>query len=604
MRKAVFHIGNGKTGSTSLQSFLSFNASLDGAEDAYEYCAIRPNGAVESGDWILQEAERSVLNNAVSSPDIATLEDTSLLQSGLEEIWNRGKVPIFSQEDWFRRGAEFERAQLFARLGLTARIVVYVRPQVEWFNSAWWQWWAWDERFTTPEDVLEEWGTSFLCWDKFIKVWRRLHNVSELSVRIHTGDVVRDFCDTLTAKPPKKQKARRENVSMSEDLIKLYNSFPKMRQPHSSYIDAILTDKLGLGGGAPWVLTPDVTQKIISACAADNEKLYERLDETSAAAMKSDNRWWSADAYASMRTVPVDSIVLSAEDSQKLLRDAVQQMINEDLGKRPEPILRDRNTFVAPQPRSNVSTEMNIDQSLIPPEELIEEVRIGRGEFAEVGEAIASIPFTRGWMSQDGSFLDIGCGLGRIARPLTETLSDKGRYWGFDVNRKSIEWCQERYARFENFHFEWIDLHSVFYNPDGDQSAGSFRFPLEDASVDYANLTSVFTHMLPEDANNYLQEVSRMLRPGARCFISYFMVDPDSRQTFKERAAMGNWHPVENGYIRNPDAPEEITLIDEGFVRDMYAAANLTIESLQYGNWLERPVPAKGYQDTVVALKE
>src|SRR5690349_17910849 len=37
--------------------------------------------------------------------------------------------------------------------------------------------------------------------------------------------------------------------------------------------------------------------------------------------------------------------------------------------------------------------------------------------------------------------LDVGCGSGQIALPLTGYLNPDGRYAGFDVAREAIAWC-------------------------------------------------------------------------------------------------------------------------------------------------------------------
>ena len=41
---------------------------------------------------------------------------------------------------------------------------------------------------------------------------------------------------------------------------------------------------------------------------------------------------------------------------------------------------------------------------------------------------------------------------------------------------------------------------------------------------DVAFLTSVFTHMLPEDVEHYLDELARVLKPGGRTLITWFLL--------------------------------------------------------------------------------
>ena len=251
-------------------------------------------------------------------------------------------------------------------------------------------------------------------------------------------------------------------------------------------------------------------------------------------------------------------------------------------------------------------TDDLLDDDLIPPDELIELVNVGGGDFQHIGDGLITRFFDRGWVGLDDTFLDIGCGLGRMARPLVPRLSAKGRYLGFDINKTSIDWCREKYRSQPNFQFEWINLQSVFYNPDGTDNADRFRFPVPDASVDFANLASVFTHMLGKGVRNYLQEVGRMLKSGKRCYITYFLIDPLSRLAFDRSAQQGKWHPIEDGYVQDIATPERVVLLYEDIVRSYYIEAGLRIVRTNYGNWCNHvrgDISKGGYQDEIVAVK-
>lgn len=114
--------------------------------------------------------------------------------------------------------------------------------------------------------------------------------------------------------------------------------------------------------------------------------------------------------------------------------------------------------------------------------------------------------------------LDVGCGSGRMALPLTGYLNSEGRYAGFDISQKAIAWCQEHItSAHPNFQFEVSDIYNSLYNPKGKYQSLDFRFPYPDASFDVVFLTSVFTHMFPPDVEHYLDEISRVLKPGGRC---------------------------------------------------------------------------------------
>jgi len=53
---------------------------------------------------------------------------------------------------------------------------------------------------------------------------------------------------------------------------------------------------------------------------------------------------------------------------------------------------------------------------------------------------------TIGGVRPDDRVLDVGCGCGRMAVPFLNYMSDIGGYWGFDVSRDGIAWCNRRIA--------------------------------------------------------------------------------------------------------------------------------------------------------------
>ena len=115
----------------------------------------------------------------------------------------------------------------------------------------------------------------------------------------------------------------------------------------------------------------------------------------------------------------------------------------------------------------------------------------------------------------------MGCGIGRMALPLTGYLSKEAEYVGFDIVPKGIEWCTKNISsKFPNYHFELLDIFNKYYNPNGKLPGSSFAFPYADNYFDFVYATSLFTHLMPEDAVNYLKEAHRVLKPGGRLAIS------------------------------------------------------------------------------------
>jgi SAM-dependent methyltransferase len=191
-----------------------------------------------------------------------------------------------------------------------------------------------------------------------------------------------------------------------------------------------------------------------------------------------------------------------------------------------------------------------------------------------------------------------------MARPLTRYLKG-GSYDGIDIVAPSIKWCQETYAhRYPNFHFHFTDIYNKAYNPAGNYRASDYHFPLDASSFDFVFLTSVFTHMLPEDIDNYLSEVARVLKQSGRCLITYFLLTPDSSILIEAKASSIDFRYAMQGCrVKNKDVPEDAVAYDESKIRELYEKHGLNIsEPIHYGSWCGRK-DALSYQDIVVASK-
>ena len=129
-----------------------------------------------------------------------------------------------------------------------------------------------------------------------------------------------------------------------------------------------------------------------------------------------------------------------------------------------------------------------------------------------------------GLVGPDVTFLDVGCGCGRMARAL---LDEPIRaYVGFDRHPGMIEWChREITSRANHFQFHWFDIKSAYETLDGHQGsmdACRFRFPFPSHTFDACLVASVFTHMPFDEVAHYLNELHAVMRPGGRVFCSVF----------------------------------------------------------------------------------
>jgi len=99
--------------------------------------------------------------------------------------------------------------------------------------------------------------------------------------------------------------------------------------------------------------------------------------------------------------------------------------------------------------------------------------------------------------------IDVGCGSGRLAMPLSEFLS--GRYLGIDIVPELIDYAQSTVGR-----SDWS-----FKVTEG------LTIPERDNKADFICFFSVFTHLLHEESYVYLQEAKRVLKPTGKIVFSF-----------------------------------------------------------------------------------
>jgi SAM-dependent methyltransferase len=253
----------------------------------------------------------------------------------------------------------------------------------------------------------------------------------------------------------------------------------------------------------------------------------------------------------------------------------------------------------APPPGGSLPPEI---ADLVPPPEMD---FVGGVEFVWVGRHCFELFVTHGGLRPTDRVLDVGCGIGRMALPMLHYLVPPGSYHGFDVVPLGIDWCREKIApRFPHFHFALADVRNDLYNPGGTTPAREYRFPYPDRSFDFVFLTSVFTHLMPDDMENYFRESARVLDVGGRLFATFFLITPESDALI--RAGKGERPLVhDNGRCRYESEKDPVFAVgyDEGVVRALARDAGLRVdEPIRYGSWCGR-AEYLSMQDVVIATR-
>lgn len=237
----------------------------------------------------------------------------------------------------------------------------------------------------------------------------------------------------------------------------------------------------------------------------------------------------------------------------------------------------------------------------IPPESL--RLGVGPGDYHEAGRTTLALLERLTGVKAADRVLDVGCGLGRIAWPLSERLGKRGSYTGLDVVKAYTDWCEANLGLDpERFRFHHADVQTSFYNPGGSIGPGAFVFPWAAASFTLAIATSLFTHLGPDAAAHYLREIARTLAPNGRLFASFYLLDARGR----EAAATGLTDPtflcaIENGLLHDPAVPESGVAHDADWLLATLAGAGLEVTAVHPGRW--KGLPGLYYQDIVTAVR-
>lgn len=233
------------------------------------------------------------------------------------------------------------------------------------------------------------------------------------------------------------------------------------------------------------------------------------------------------------------------------------------------------------------------------------QLAIGDG-YEAVGKEFFHYFISFGEVKPEEKILDVGCGCGRMAVPLTMYLHKPGYYRGFDISREAIDWCKKNItSAYPHFLFEYADIFNKEYNEQGVIASKKYTFPYADNTFDFIFLTSVFTHLLPEDMEHYFSEISRTLKSGGRCLITFFLLNEESRTLMNEKPQVMNFRYGEGEYrVIDPTTPERAISFEESYIRQLYAKNNLRIQDpVHYGSWCGRS-SFLSFQDIIICIKK
>jgi SAM-dependent methyltransferase len=204
--------------------------------------------------------------------------------------------------------------------------------------------------------------------------------------------------------------------------------------------------------------------------------------------------------------------------------------------------------------------------------------------------------------------LELGCGHGRTARALLEYMRSPGGYRGIDVDRPKILDAQERIERrWPNFQFLWADVRNAQYNPSGTIEAADFALPFDDQTFDIVYAASLFTHLLPKETAAYFRQIGRVLKPGGKSLLSFFLLDHYRGPGTTVSPLYEFDHPVpgsagggEGAAVRDPSHPDAAVAYRVAFLEDCATRSSLALRQVLPGLWSNSTDWAVNEQDLVL----
>ncbi len=207
----------------------------------------------------------------------------------------------------------------------------------------------------------------------------------------------------------------------------------------------------------------------------------------------------------------------------------------------------------------------------------------GNGGFAAAGERELGLLIGLGKVRPDERVLDVRCGLGIRARPLSDYLGPGATYDGIDTDERAVAWCERAYRHRPDFAFHHLA------GPDA-------RWPLADGSVDLVLLMGALDGLAPDAVVGQLAEARRVLVDDGRAFLTAFLLDDDARAALAAGTAA---HAFSDSDGISASCGE-LVAFEEEWLLDRIADAGFRRAGIRHGTWTPRDA-GRAHEDIVVA---
>ena len=302
--ETIAHIGAPKCGSSALQTHLTHNPTLiDKTGNTIAYASFGFRGFTPP-DKIKKLINHRLRGYECSAEGQAIRGFSDSLKSQIKSSIEKYPTPlIFSCEDWTNTFVSNDSDVLIDLLtagnSKRLKVVMFVRPPVQWINSAWWQWGAW-----VKDLDFKSWLASAInncSWSKYLRTIQNLKHVADLSVFPVRGNIIPQFYNSMNCEISFSDNPT-TNQSLPAEIINLFKHSPELRPgPHDSAIDFVALRAISGSSHSyqksPWILEESHIKEILDKTYDSNIDILNMMSEGDRDYVLNSSTWWSLEAY-------------------------------------------------------------------------------------------------------------------------------------------------------------------------------------------------------------------------------------------------------------------------------------------------------------------
>jgi ubiquinone/menaquinone biosynthesis C-methylase UbiE len=581
-RKQVYiHIGFPKTGTTSIQVWLSGNADALAAQGALYPVAGRGEGDYRFGHHLFPNAlaQNPLSELATSWPDMDELHS---------EIANSAARTIILSSEDFATKLDRPAIHLLAHKlsDIDVRIICYVRRQDEFIISVWSTAVAnYGEKNSLSDCLVQPW----LDYAGTVGLWASAFGVGAIILRAYEesqlvgGDAVVDFLSVCGLDPlmdcgSLPQERHNQRLPAHIALILAYLNAHNVDRSVVTHLHTLGANSDG-GNNQLQLLTPQERSALLARHAEGNTVLAQTY------LGRADGRLFH-DLTISGKG---DCQAAQGTDIHNGLAAALALLINDaHAAMAPHPAVASSSSVAArdlPQEFRAMSdeawlatllqttTKLEVRGFRFPcfPDPELQAAFVGTSDEATIREAFSFYIATRGYaealglpLALDRRFLDFGVGWGRFPRIFWKDISASNLY-GCDVDPGALDLCKSTRVP-GNF----------------DRLYPRGRLPYPDSYFQAGIAYSVFTHLSEEAHLHWMRELARVLQPGA---VFCMTLEPRRFAAFIEQLPdqpVSKWHQGLKKFA--PHAGQLRAQFDVGQFSYMPTGGGTHREASEYGD--------------------